>query len=52
MDNLGSSHPIDFLTEMLELVKPGEEKTQLFAMLFLRQLPAQVSSSPRRTIRI
>ena len=33
---------MDLLTEMLELVKPGEEKTQLFAMLFLCHLPAQV----------
>ena len=33
---------MDLLTEMLELVKPGEEKTQLFAMLFLRRLPAEV----------
>ena len=31
MDNLGSKRPMDLLTEMLELVKPGEEKTQLFA---------------------
>ncbi len=42
MDNLGSRRPMDLLSEMLELVKPGEEKTQLFAMLFLRRLPAQV----------
>ena len=27
---------------MMELVTPGEEKTRLFAMLFMRQLPAQV----------
>ena len=33
---------MDLLTEMVELVKPGEEKTQLFAILFLRRLPAQV----------
>ena len=33
---------MELLTEMLELVKPGEEKTQLFAMLFLRRLPPQV----------
>ncbi len=33
---------MDLLSEMLELVKPGEEKTQLFTMLFLRCLTAQV----------
>ena len=42
MDNLGSKRPMDLLSEMLELVKPGEEKTQLFAMLFIRRLPPQV----------
>ena len=42
MDDLGSKRPMELLTEMLELVKPGEEKTQLFAMLFMRRLPAQV----------
>ena len=42
MDPLGGHRPMDLLTEMLELVKPGEEKTQLFAMLFLRRLPAAV----------
>ena len=39
MDDLGSKRPMDLLTE---LVKPGEEKTQLFAMLFMRRLPPQV----------
>ena len=42
MDHLGSKRPMDLLSEMLELVKPGEEKTQLFAMLFIRRLPPQV----------
>ena len=42
MDNLGSKRPMDLLNEMMELVKPGEEKTQLFAMLFMRRLPPPV----------
>ena len=42
MDNLGSKRPMDLLSEMLELVKPGEEKTQLFAMLFICRLLPQV----------
>lgn len=42
LDDLGSRRPMDLLAEMLELVEPGEEKTKLFAMLFLRRLPAQV----------
>jgi len=42
MDNLGSKRPMDLLAEMMELVKPGEEKTQLFAMLFLRRLPPHI----------
>jgi len=42
MDNLGSRRPMDLLAEMMELVKPGEEKTQLFAMLFLRRLPPHI----------
>ena len=42
MDDLGSKRPMDLLNEMVELVKPGEEKTQLFAMLFMRRLPPQV----------
>ena len=42
MDDLGNKRPMELLTEMMELVKPGEEKTQLFAMLFMRRLPAQV----------
>ena len=33
---------MDLLIEMVELVKPGEEKTQLFAMLFMHRLPPQV----------
>ena len=39
MDNLGARRPMELLTEMLELVEPGEEKTKLFAMLFLQRLP-------------
>ena len=42
MDDLGSKRPMDLLTEMVVLVKPGEEKTQLFAMLFMRRLPPPV----------
>ena len=42
MDDLGSKRPMELLTEMMELVTPGEEKTRLFAMLFMRRLPAQV----------
>lgn len=42
MDALGARRPMELLTEMLELVDPGEEKTKLFAMLFLRRLPAAV----------
>jgi len=42
MDNLGARRPMDLLAEMLELVQPGEEKTRLFAMLFLRRLPPAV----------
>ena len=33
---------MELLTEMLELVHPGEERTRLFAMLFLRRLPPAV----------
>ena len=42
MDDLGSKRPMELLTEMMELVTPGKEKTRLFAMLFMRRLPAQV----------
>ena len=42
MDNLGARRPMDLLAEMMELVEPGEEKTKLFAMLFLRRLPPHV----------
>jgi len=42
MDNLGARRPMDLLSEMLELVQPGEEKTRLFAMLFLHRLPPVV----------
>lgn len=42
MDALGARRPMDLLAEMLELVKPGEETTQLFAMLFIRKLPSAV----------
>ena len=33
---------MDLLNEMVELMKPGEEKTQLFAILFMCCLPPQV----------
>lgn len=39
---LGDRRPSELLSEMLELVHPGEERTRLFAMLFLRRLPAAV----------
>ena len=39
---LGERRPSELLTEMLELVHPGEERTRLFAMLFLRRLPPAV----------
>jgi len=42
MANLGARRPMDLLAEMIELVKPGEEKTQLFGMLFMRRLPPAV----------
>jgi len=42
MDDLGARRPMELLTEMVELVQPGEEKTKLFAMLFLRKLPPAV----------
>jgi len=42
MDDLGARRPMELLTEMMELVQPGEEKTKLFAMLFLRKLPPAV----------
>ena len=39
---LGYGPPLEHLSEMLELVHPGEERTRLFSMLFLRRLPAAV----------
>ena len=39
---LGDRRPSELLSEMLELVHPGEERSRLFAMLFLRRLPAAV----------
>jgi hypothetical protein len=42
MEDLGSKRPMDLLTEMQELVRPGDEKSHLFAMLFLRRLPCHV----------
>ena len=39
---LGERRPSELLTEMLELVHPGEGRTRLFAMLFLRRLPPAV----------
>ena len=49
---LGEHRPLELLSEMLELVHPGEERTRLFAMLFLRRLPRlSATSSPRTTTR-
>ena len=49
---LGERCPSELLSEMLELVHPGEERTHLFAMLFLRRLPRlSATSSPRTTTR-
>ena len=39
---LGECRPSELLSEMLELVHPGEERTRLFSMLFLRRLPPAV----------
>ena len=39
---LGERRPSELLSEMLELVHPGKERTRLFAMLFLRCLPPAV----------
>ena len=39
---LGDRRPSELLSEMLELVYPGEERSRLFAMLFLHRLPAAV----------
>jgi len=39
---LGDRRPSELLSEMLELVHPGEESTRLFALLFLRRLPAAI----------
>lgn len=42
MEDPGNRRPMDLLSQMMELVEPGEEKTKLFAMLFMRRLPPQV----------
>ena len=39
---LGEHRPSELLSEMLELEHPGEERTRLFSMLFLRPLPPAV----------
>ena len=39
---LGDCSPSELLSEMLELVYPGEERSCLLAMPFLRQVPAAV----------
>jgi len=44
MVNLGARWPMDLLAEMIEVVKPGEEKTQLFGMLFMWCLPPAVQA--------
>jgi hypothetical protein len=44
MEDLGSRRPSDFLAEMRELVQPGDDRTHLFAMLFLCRLPESIRS--------
>ena len=39
---LEDHRPSELLSEMLELIYPGEEQSRLFAMLFLGHLPAAV----------
>ena len=39
---LGDRRPSELLSELMELVRPGEERIHLFALLFLRRLPAPV----------
>ena len=39
---LGEQRPSELLSEMLELVHPGKERTRLFSMLFLRHLPPAI----------
>ena len=39
---LGDRRPSELLSELMELVRPGEERSHLFAMLFLRRLPAPI----------
>ena len=39
---LGDRRPSELLSEMLELVHPGDERTNLFSLIFLRRLPAAV----------
>jgi len=39
---LGNRGPSQLLSKMMELVRPGDEKTQLFSMLFLHCLPTSV----------
>jgi len=42
MANLGARRPMDLLAEMIQLGKPGKEKTQVFGMLFMSRLPPVV----------
>ena len=42
MDNISNKRPMDLLSEMMDLVRPGEEKTEIFPILFMPRLPAQV----------
>ena len=39
---LGDRRPSELLSELLEWVHPGDERSRLFAMLFLRRLPAAI----------
>ena len=41
-DPLGDLRPSELLLELLEWVHPGDERSRLFAMLFLHRLPAAI----------
>jgi hypothetical protein len=42
MPALGSRKPLDLMAAMLEVCPRGEEKTELFAFLFLQRLPREL----------
>jgi hypothetical protein len=42
MSALGSRKPSDLMASMLEICPRGEEKTELFACLFLQRLPREI----------